>query len=575
MPATPTSTYESLGSSQVALLLRSLSKHRRMLEAAHQDEKRCSATGLRPCYLVDYDQLYRYMYEGNSQPDAFVELKYLFSQPDVTFIVGYGTALEVNHRITVLAGLDPTSVSEEADFDTFQMTAAISLLRSDPALTLERLLRDEPQEVEAFVMLRDLLSQENFCEMFTLEREYGHRVVDLHAFDLSRKALQARRAAKRYSYPNVADALNWASVIGLRALAAQGSFSEFPFLLTSTRPLLDESDWGQDTTARVWGLESAVSRDPLTAVYSHIISSLDPDPETACIETAALLHKISVAELDLRLSRGYQSDLDALSERAWEDLLTLGELAEPLRRQVRSISQVANDNLLSEAQRILDNTRQQAINLRSLQGFREQIESPRRLFDLMVGVARVVGDPLTKSRVLSSYWKAGTNTQRLESFSHTRVVFADGADQRQMYLQVELHKEGYACLSWPTLMSLDDLLGAFVWGFSRHQCESVVLHVGTSTGVEEFDVQFPMSVNELLNEVSQTVYWIRMDGPDFDVYADILVEPDTSPLVGVLAYNPNPDHIADLFAATSSRFLFRSWLVKMLEDAGLLGRDET
>jgi hypothetical protein len=558
-----------LGSDQVFLLLRTLRQHRQLLEAAHQDAKRLLAAETPPCYVVDYEELHRYMYDAEARPETLVQLEYLFSHEDITFIIGYGTALEVLHRIRLISGFDASTMPgrQLRLDDLMRELSPLDKLRFDPDLSLRRIIERTPHHVVAISRLYDLLSQENFVDVSEIEKRLGGDIIDMEAFETMLAALQIARP--HLTYPNIADAWNFGTVVGLRRFSGKDGFDFFPYLLTDTRPLLDERNWANDPSAEAWGFDGRVSRRPLSGAYSHVVSTLEPDPSTACDHTARLICQIGAAELDLRLSRGYQLPVPQWEEFELEDLESLSQAGSELQSRLQASAEFASDSVVSEAQRILDNTRQAIANWRTLQGDVRRIESPRKLFDIIVGVSRALTTPLSHPQTLQTLWDTAINRTSAEGISFLAKRYADVAEPSYPYIEIEKHEEGYFVFRWPTNLAIEQLLDAFVWAFSRHAAETVELHVGTGERIHTFDATFPLSFSDIRKELGSPPRWIRMDGRDFDLYADILTDPGVTPEVGVLVSNPNRTHLAELYSATCARFLFRSLLLKVFEDAGL------
>jgi hypothetical protein len=140
----------------------------RSLEASHLDARRRAEHGLAPCYVVDYEQLHRYMYRPRDEPQGdVVELEYLFAQPGIWFVVGHGTRLELKRRLADLVGVgnEPPDASAFLDIRETRLlytltdaaigyqSAALSRLRDllGPSGCRERAARREDPSPLRFV----------------------------------------------------------------------------------------------------------------------------------------------------------------------------------------------------------------------------------------------------------------------------------------------------------------------------------------------------------------------------------------------------------------------------------------
>ena len=85
----------SLSVRQVNSLLRALELHREMLQVGHEDARRFNLDNRRPGYLLDFDLIYQYAFEGEDQPELVSELRFLLEGSDARFLIGPGTQLEI------------------------------------------------------------------------------------------------------------------------------------------------------------------------------------------------------------------------------------------------------------------------------------------------------------------------------------------------------------------------------------------------------------------------------------------------------------------------------------------------
>jgi hypothetical protein len=57
-----------------------------------------------------------------------------------------------------------------------------------------------------------------------------------------------------------------------------------------------------------------------------------------------------------------------------------------------------------------------------------------------------------------------------------------------------------------------------------------------------------------------------MDAAPFDLYADVIASQPDDPLVGLFVQDVDIEHVADLYAQTSARYVFSAWLVQALHE---------
>lgn len=559
---------DTLSSNQVSLLLRTLAYHKDLLEASHQDAKRLLNYNKRPAYLIDYQLLHRLVYERD-RPDRVVELEYLFEQDDLIFLIGSGTNLELRRRLYHLSDIDTTAwVTPPNDYESF-LRGILPSQREVIGRTLKEILEKRPADYEALLRLRTLLDRSNF-------RVLEGANVDDDTFSLARSVLEARRPSR--SINNLMDALNFAEVVALRA---DKSTDFFPFLLTDTPLLLDENFLANDPLREI-GIRSTISRDPVTAIYGHVAQRTHSDPGAAAHYTTSLAFQAARIEFELRTSTAYARDVPDRPTREWEQIAIGHTVGEGLGRELRLLSEFVSDPLIAETQRIYDNSRTAQLNWLGQRtsthfdyGRPRALSSPRRLFDLILGLTRSLDAGAGAARKsFGTLWRHAIKLEVLWHSSYATASFRDsGSGLRAPFLVIEWHPpreeaSAYFIFRWTSEPDIEGLLASFNSAYSRHSVSEVVVEIGSTAEVEEYDGALPLTVADLSQAFGEQVSWIRLNSPEFDLYADILTtDLDRDPLVGVIAEEPDWDHLADLFTQTSARFLFRPWVDAMLTTA--------
>ena len=578
---------DSLPSDQITMLLRTIRLHRDLLDAAHQDAKRLASCGFGPCYLLDYQLLYRRMYGA---PESVVEMQHLLRQDDLTFIIGHGTMMEICFHVHEMTNIDLRYTRYPiSDYDRLSTSFPLVTAASELNISLELLLKGT-KHVKALENLRDVLERKNVEYLWVIEKDLGESVVDQHAYEVALRLLKSFPGRERKLYSNIADALNFASVVGLRRVwTARPDATLFPYLLTETDPLLEEEEWADDPETQRWGFTPTVTRKTINAFYSYLTlsqcapgflnsSQLDREQAARLADRAVeLTLKAARIETQLKSSHGYaDGPPSSIAESTWEDIAIGGRVSDSLAEQLKLLSTFIRDPVIAEAQRVYDNVRRTVANLSTPVGIPQAASSTRRLFDIILSLSRVLSEKTIPGESISFLWSSAVerkvvDAQRWQTLSYSRH---DEDVASPPYLEVEKH-ENFSIVRWPTRVDLKTLLTLFSTSFERHNVDKGVLYVGLRDEVLIFEMSPPVTLEELYEVVPtkadtgerMKVHWIRFDSEPMDLYADVLTEVNVDPIVGIIATKFEVDHVVELFKTTSSRFLFDSWLRAVLFDA--------
>lgn len=563
---------ESLPSDQVSLLLRTLALHRSLLDAAHQDAKRF-ANGARPCYVLDYELIHRFIYDQRENPEAVVEFWHLLQQEDIKFIIGHGTIIEILYRVERATGIHLPLLEGVNTYEDF--LARWPILSDGLDKSLRRLIQRAPQHGRAMYRLAQVLKRRNLLHIWHLEHRLGTGLLDKDAYAAVLGALDSVRPGKHYS--NAADAMNFANVVGLRDAWVGTGESLFPFLLTDTRPLLDESQWAADPYADKLGYEGTVSRTPLMAIYSHLFLPTHPSLAVdVANKTADLKLDAAVLERDLQHSPGYQDDL--VYDENWDAIVSHKGVSEPLAQQLRRLSNFVRDPAISQSQRIYDNSKLTAANSAGQYGGATPLDSPRQVFDIVLNVSQVLSEQGNPTPDLGALWSSVIDRQveRASNWTTLRYFRADDADAGIPYLEAERHS-GYTVFRWPSRGSGAELISAFSQSYERHGLSAVELYVGAEYEVVKFQAELPLTFDEIVDGLRQAesddeefgeILWVRTNAEPYDLYGDIIpANPGVDPIVGVTATDYDIAHLREFYWATSSRFIFGAWLGAIILDA--------
>lgn len=620
----------TLSSTQVRRLLDALAFHKDLLESSHQDARRQLQDGYSPSYVVDFQLLYRYMYDWANRPDWSAELEYLLARDDATLLIGPGTALEILGQLRRVVGTAAphvyASLPEWTTLDHLEEHLASGepayLARSLPQ-TLRGLLEKAEDEVVALFRLSRLLEHQNLYFYDDLVDEPG---INQRAFDATRSVLDSLRPTSDHA--NLADALNFGVVVHIRETQERNARCGYPYLLTSTTPLLDERQfWESVDDLR---LRSTVSRDPLSAIYSHVLFEEFPDPASAARHTMNRAYQAAALEYDLRQIELASAEYEirrprrGRRKRGHEIEVARSELysaSETLRERIPSLADFVSDLVVQKTQQVYDSAELTDINLAQLKGdVSRHVNSPRRLFDLVLGIASALERSGQETAgPTDDTWASAIQTLRAEREGYRVIEFVPrpAGEVGTPYLRAEIHygsgQEGassfrnespratesratppreasnntairpdtYCVLSWPSSIEIDRLLSSFSDGFLRHRVREADLIVGTRSGPEFLVAELPIDLNDLMPLLAHDgdeALWIRMESPGFDLYADVISEAGALTYVGVLSDSPDMRHVAELFEVSSARYLFPPWVRKMLqmvEDEAAAGPDVT
>jgi hypothetical protein len=500
---------------------------------------------LRPAYLLDFELLYRYMFETDTHPVWSNALAYLLRCDETSYLIGPGTRLEIDRFLERLH--KPRGHARDR-------------LPGPPELALTRL--------ERILALPNVVS-----EIIPGLDDTTYRLVK-QSLDVSR-----RRSSQ---VPNQADALNWAYVVYLRRDDVEANLHYFPYLLTGTRLLLDEQALDPES-----GIP--ISRTPQAAIYSEILRQAHPEPVDAMRHTVEMAWDSSQIERDLRLTPAYTDPARFRHEADWEQVVREQRISAGLRTQLETLAKYVADPVMYEAQRVFDNAYVAATNHAQLDGsYAARVrETPRRLFDLITAIA---GDD-SDGGGLASLWHTVLvlEVTRAPEFTMIELFDRTGRSVPAPYLAVEVHPPAIGrtlplfVMRWPSSRDAAGLVTAFTNVLAENHVEDISLTLGTSTHVFEFDVALPITFDEMREALADAagpdsdeagvvsrreLDWFRADSPGFDLYADVQAPVPQDALVGVFGERLTELSITTLYADTSSRYIFSAWLREALLEIG-------
>ena len=415
---------DSLSARDIDLLLRTVRAHQSHLDGAHHDARHILMDDRRPAYVIDFDLLYRFIFD--TSPDWTRALEYLFLSVETTYLIGPGTSIEIDR----LLRRAPTAKEET------------SWRRNESALRrLDELLR-RPN----VVMGVDVASG-----------------VDETAYQLVKESLDISRR-RTTEVPNQADALNWAYVVHLRRHLGNAGIDFFPYLMTGTRLLLDEQALDPNHSV-------PISRSVQSAIYSNVLLRIYSEPRPALRHTVEMAFHAAQIERDLRLSDAYVHPDRFQDDPDWELVVSEGRMGAPLKTQILGLAKYVIDPVLYEAQRIYDNVYVAATNQAQLGGAYPFVgETPRRLFDLIGAISATLSASIADEHGgLQALWGIVLALKFTRQPECTTVELLDRAGSvGPAYLAVEVHppapgrERPLFILRWPSCRDAASLIGAFM-----------------------------------------------------------------------------------------------------------------
>ncbi|HEY8777601.1 MAG TPA: hypothetical protein VIM33_14135 [Gaiellaceae bacterium] len=576
MPKDTFPEINSLSWRQVSLLTRTLEKHRELLQAGHEDARRAALLGSRPAYVVDFQLIEGYVFPMDGPPEWNVELGYLFGLGQTTFVIGPGTQVEIARF------LESLGFYQDEDGLVHQVKPKWRPGRSSGAAA-------EDATALALDRLSHLLSQSNFV---TYDELVGDSTAELDGDGFDQDAYRTALAIlegtplrrKASSSANRADALNWATVIQLRRDPARDR-QIYPYLLTATRPLLDETLWSDAS-------RSPVSRAPAEAIFSEVLLASFARPAEAADHTVEMAFETARLERDLRKSPAYR-DPDKFSEEAdWERALEHDRISPRLRGELSEMARFTTDPIVIETQRIYSAaslTASSTFQQRGISSESSILESPQRLFDLINGINAALVATAGGPSPMADLWKSLLEVEEKTATGYLSYSVVDRVrnDETYSYLVAEVHSpqtsdtDDDASLivsRWRSSLDGEAILATFSDAFSQANAETVDVLVGTPMGVAEFDADIPLTLLEIVSACEKAgafgrsevgvpaINWVRLAAPPFELFAELTARPPRTPLIGVFASRFDEPRLGDLFRRTSGRYLFAAWLERALED---------
>jgi hypothetical protein len=567
---------DSLSARQVTRLLDSLELHREMLQVGHVDAMRLKQEHLRPGYLLDFELIFRHMFRAEERPDWAQELQYLFGHEETTFLIGPGTKLEIDKFIK--------SVGFPLDADRMPESRR-RLLRRERGREYGL---DEATIKLGIYRLRELLTHSNVKLWEDIQRPD----IDVEAFNTAKAALDAHRGSHGTS--NLADAMNWAAVIYLRRYGKDMGLDYSPYLLTATKPLLNEKSWSRE-------IVGPVSRRPSDAIYIEVLLETFEDPSEAVDYTIRVAFNAATLERDLRLTPAYLNPAEHQADPEFARAIEENLVTDTLRNQLARLTDFITDPVIARTQRIYDNASLATASVTQQRGevLPALTRSPRKLFDLIVEVNAALHAKGGRSG-LADLWDRALElkVKRHESGRATYELLDRATKRRPLqYLVLERYppeardpelepigtkqtgpaEAAQFVLRWPSALDAEDVLELFAESFARHKEDTVELTVGTDAGTEQFGANLPITLEELMQTIAEEpslgkedgvaqLRWLRMRCTAFDLYADVSPPGMTSePVIGVFVEQLNIEHLQALYERSCARYLFRAWLTRALE----------
>lgn len=552
---------ESLSPQQLRTLLQTIRLQRGSIGAALDDTSREVENGQRAMYLVDYDLIYRFIFQFEAHPESHQELTYLFSAPRLSFLIGPGTREEIARQL---------QFHERKQFTYSAPIAEFGLRR-----------------------LTEILTRPNFSYFSANDMSDSETAAFRADTSVFMRALSAARPDKD-PRTNRADAQNLAAITHLRRRAAQSHADFYPYLLTGTQALLD------DTVVASTSQASPLARQVREAIYSHVLTDLFPDPPEA--KAHALRMNAALQRMDAEFSslQGVHHAANR-TETDWEEALTSRQLGRHLRDQLSRLGELISDPVVYETQRVYDNAQLSVASLIEERNTLDAQHSPRRILDLVADLSVALDDEDSlRGNGLGSIWDSALQWKKCITTDSVIYRVTDKGLRGQIrtpYLEVELQlmkspSESFFVIRWANRRDPTALLQAISEAYLRHSIDEVELILGAHDQVHEWTAVVPFTFNEVREALAAeqlgtrlsrrgSPTWLRFNHEAFDIFAVIIAHPRTDADIGVFVDDIRADHLVHFYRKTATRFVFRAWLEQALAsiatDAGrvLSARFET
>jgi hypothetical protein len=205
-------------------------------------------------------------------------------------------------------------------------------------------------------------------------------------------------------------------------------------------------------------------------------------------------------------------------------------------------------------------------NRKALIGVTSEQDNPERIFEMIRTIYNLYKHANAADRLLDLYLK--WSIQSSHEIRESTIVHTFVNKEGDFLLRVERYLDGAMALSWPTLKDFRSLISHISQTFQSTNMQSIIVTAWTGTDLLSIEQSIPIDVDGMAKRLSLgRIEWMRFESDQLALFADIATSYRGTPEIGVITRSVDPSWFVELYASTSRRFLFRSWVRRLLEMA--------
>lgn len=603
----PTRVQDLLNSTELESMYNVIDSHLEQLRPLKAGLVEQVRRGIKPLYLLDFHELYVYMYPYSQGLLDSTITRYFLENAQVPFFLPDGAHYELAlHLCRLSQDVDATphlldeesALAEISEFrritgvvDSWEFEGLQKDRSGSFSEPLSRLVGGMRLHDHAVRRLHSLLENANVLSVADI---YPDKVIgiDGKAFEVSRRVLETVRPGRRDS--NLADAVNMATVAWMRRHPSPAGYR--PYLVTHTPTLIYSKAWDRDSEAQAYGIGPDFLKTHLDAFYAAVVAQHSNNAlgqvklvGTAVEKCDALQRRI--LEIPGFLAPTRESGRQSLGclgrlEDSWEHWFAVGEeikafqsyffdvFAETVDRQLAANARQNVTSMEVYGQGATSAARRRLAALQTVESLRSTIRSvldlshrktgdhPRSLIKDAIGSRDYPALNLFSVTSQDSVLKR-TGTERFRLLTHDGKLIA----------QLELYASDYYSFHWPTLVSLrdfaqhvedavkrledDDAYSVRAAAHPEAEGEFEFDTEGTIIGTESrrltFPLRWPIEIRSHVSHLAkgEAVSFIRINTRFGDFYVDVFGRGvDEEPIMGVLSHLDATSVLIELFSLT-------------------------
>ena len=578
--------------------------------------------GIRPVYLLDFQELYSFMHPYSDRARDSVVISYFLEYTQIPLFLPDGTISELVTYLRRLASDSARTVRMTAGQAQLPQTAAyrriaqiVERAKGDAPFDGLRGDRDRSSEAlpelvgalhlhhRAAKRLADFFERAAFLSMNELFPSQDSPGLDQVAFNVSKRVLNAVRPGSEEA--NIADSLNIAQAAWMRENLPSMGYR--PFLVTHTPALLRTGPWVQDEAARAHGIGPDLFRTHLSAFYSSVLErhSRDPRGRIKVVETA--IDKCNRLQSTILQTPGFLEPADrhppASFDSIWDLVDNYGQgLA--LSEDLQAFNSYFVDVFAKTVDSLLADSARRNVTLAEVYGRPASAERSRlELFEAVQRLEGVIQGILDMARRTAGERPREAKPREVDEtraypglnvFSVHPVEVVNpstGTEKFQLLTRdgdliagLEIYTEGHYSCYWQTLVSLESFVKLVRYYEARLRAAArrgeIQADDRDSDPTREFTVivgtqhrrlvsqsTLPIQLDALFGavglETDEVPTYLRVNTPHADFYVDIVgIEGEGEQITGVVTHQMPVSLLVQMFTE-SSRLHFWPQLLEM------------